>query len=207
MNDYPEAVSTGLIRIAESFMKEADLGYFILGGGTSLALRFGHRRSIDLDFFSVHPFDSKIVENQLRYLFSGFELVNRTQGSLCAIVDQCKIDILHHAYPLLNDPDLHEGLRLLSLPDLAAMKINAVTNRGSKKDFTDLLLLHENGIPLAKSLDYFSDKYGNAGRFLAVRSLAWFEDAEDEPDPLFLNGWTWKDVRQRIESLVEELVR
>ncbi len=80
-------------------------------------------------------------------------------------------------------------------------------NRGSKKDFIDLLLLHGNGIPLVKALDFFSDKYGNAGRFLAVRSLAWFEDAESEPDPFILNGWVWKDVRHRIETLVEAIIR
>jgi hypothetical protein len=50
-------------------------------------------------------------------------------------------------------------------------------------------------------------KYGNAGRFLAVRSLAWFEDAESEPDPVFLNGWVWKDVRQRVEKLVEGIIK
>jgi hypothetical protein len=62
-------------------------------------------------------------------------------------------------------------------------------------------------ISLNQSLDYFCKKYGNAGRFLAVRSLAWFEDAESEPDPVFLNGWVWKDVRQRVEKLVEGIIK
>ncbi|MDA3938565.1 MAG: hypothetical protein PF693_04550 [Spirochaetia bacterium] len=56
-------------------------------------------------------------------------------------------------------------------------------------------------------MDYFCEKYGNAGRFLAVRSLSWFEDAESEPDPVFLNGWVWKDVRQRVEKIVKEIIQ
>ncbi len=204
---YPEAVSPELLELFNSLMLESDFEDFFLGGGTSLALRFGHRRSIDLDLFSVHPFDSQKIEYLLHRLFSDFEVVNRTVGSICAVVNKCKLDILHHDYPLLSEPVVHEGLHFLSIPDLAAMKINAVTNRGSKKDFIDLLLLHENGVPLDKALDYFSDKYGKAGRFLAVRSRAWFVDAESEPDPFILNGWVWNDVRRRIETLVKALIR
>ena len=204
---YPESISPELLKLLKAIMMENELKEFSLGGGTSLALRFGHRRSIDLDLFSIHPFDSRQCINLLHSLFHDLEVVNRTVGSICAVVQNFKMDILHHSFPLLYDPVIDEGIRFLSLPDLAAMKINAVTNRGSKKDFIDLLLLHENGIPLDKALDYFCKKYGNAGRFLAVRSLAWFEDAESEPDPIFLNGWVWKDVRQRIEKLVEGIIQ
>jgi len=204
---YPESVSQELLKLLKTIMVEKELEEFILGGGTSLALRFGHRRSIDLDLFSIHPFDSRQCINLLHSIFNDLEVVNRTAGSVCAVVKNFKMDILYHSYPLLYDPVIGEGIRFLSLPDLAAMKINAVTNRGSKKDFIDLLLLHENGIPLDKALDYFCKKYGNTGRFLAVRSLAWFEDAESEPDPIFLNGWAWKDVRKRIEYLVEGIIQ
>ena len=175
-------------------------------GGTSLSLRFGHRQSI-LNLFTIQPFNSRQFINLLHSLFNNLEVVNQTVGSVCTIAHNFKLDILHHPYPLLFNPIVEDEIRFLSLPDLAAMKINAVTNRGSKKDFSDLLLLHENGINLAQALDYFCDKYGNAGRFLAVRSLAWFKDAESEPDPIFLNGWVWKDVRQRIESLVDGIIR
>jgi len=117
------------------------------------------------------------------------------------------IDFLHHPYPLLEKTIVRNNIRFLSLPDIAAMKINAVTNRGSKKDFTDLLLLHEEGIRLDRALDCFCRKYGGGGRFLAVRSLAWFTDAEEEPDPVYLNGWTWNEVRSRIEQLVKDIIR
>ena len=117
-----------------------------------------------------------------------------------------KVDILLHAYPLLREIEIAEGLRLVSAADVAAMKINAVTNRGSKKDFIDLLILHERGIALSEPLDLFCRKYGSAGKFLAIRSLSWFDDADEEPDPVFLNGWTWDAVRSRMRSLMGRIV-
>lgn len=86
---------------------------------------------------------------------------------------------------------------LISLDDMAAMKVNAVTNRGLKKDFSDILMLHQQGLTIWNALELFCIKYGDAGRFNAIRSLNWFGDAEDEPDPLYINGWTWNYVKKR----------
>ena len=203
---FPKSVDPDLLKLLHQLMRESNLKDFTLGGGTSLALRFGHRKSIDLDFFSTLPFDTELLMIFLGKRLSSLEIVNRSEGSLCALSNGYKLDFLHHPYALLEEPFAMNDLRFLSLPDLAAMKINAVTNRGSRKDFADLLMLHENGIPLSNSLDYFCEKYGNAGRFLAIRSLGWFKDAETEPDPMYLNGWTWEYVRENIRSLVKELL-
>jgi len=206
MIPHPESVSPELLERLFLLAKMECLRDAALGGGTSLALVFGHRRSIDIDFFLTDPFDSLVLQEALALRFNDFSLMNRTIGCLSATIDSIKVDILLHAYPIIGESSILGGVRILSLPDLAAMKINAVTNRGSKKDFSDLLLLHESGIPLADALDYFCQKYGPAGRFLAIRSLNWFEDAEQEPDPVYLNGWTWGLVRQRMTRLAKGLV-
>jgi hypothetical protein len=176
-----------------------------LGGGTSLALIFGHRRSVDIAFFLVKPFDSIGMQEALARSIPGIQFVNRTAGSLCASSGTVKVDILLHSYPLLRGYAKLDSVRCLSLPDMAAMKVNAVTNRGSKKDFSDLLLLNDNGISLSDSLDLFCRKYGQAGRFLAIRSLNWFDDTLGEPDPLYLNGWTWTEVKLRMATLAQTL--
>jgi predicted nucleotidyltransferase component of viral defense system len=204
---HRESVSPELIEILHALVAVEPLDKAALGGGTSLALAFGHRKSIDIDFFLTDPFDSNQLQDSLARRFSDFSLTNRTAGSLSAITGSIKVDILLHSYPLLRDYTTLDSIQCMSLPDMAAMKINAVTNRGSKKDFSDLLLLHENGIPLTTALDFFCEKYGSAGRFLAIRSLAWFEDAEDEPDPRYQNGWTWLQVRDRMERLAKALAR
>jgi len=206
MIPHPESASPRMLEILHFLNGMGELKQAALGGGTSLALRFGHRKSIDLDFFLVEPFDSPGLQETLIRLFPDLEILNRTPGSLCAITESVKLDFLLHSYPLLREYTSLDSVRCLSLPDLAAMKVNAVTNRGSKKDFSDLLLLHENGIPLTAALDFFSVKYGPAGRFLAIRSLNWFADAEEEPDPLYLNGWTWPEVHQRMAGLAKALL-
>ncbi len=206
MMAHPESVSPELLEKLQALSSMDTLSRAALGGGTSLALVFGHRKSIDIDFFLSEPFDSILLQESLARRFHDFLLANRTAGCLSGTIGSVKIDVLLHSYPLLREYSVFGAVPFLSLPDMAAMKINAVTNRGSKKDFSDLLLLHENGIPLSQALDFFCAKYGSSGRFLAIRSLNWFEDAEGEPDPWYLNGWTWPEVRKRMTRLVEPLV-
>jgi predicted nucleotidyltransferase component of viral defense system len=205
MIEHPESVSPALLDLLWRISKVEELEAFLLGGGTSLALRFGHRRSIDLDFFTTDAFDTASLQNQLRLTFGNLEILNCTKGSLCIEIKGAKVDILHHPYPLLDRPSLLETVKCISLPDMAAMKINAITNRGSKKDFSDLLLLHEQAIQIPAALDYFCAKYGLAGRFLGIRSLSWFEDAEEEPDPVYLNGWTWEKVKKEFSNLMKDI--
>lgn len=204
---YADSVTPELIDLLYLLAQTPPLDGFLLGGGTSLALAFGHRRSVDIDFFSEAQFDSLRCFDGIKLVQPNVELVNRTPGSICGIVNGIKLDVLHHPYPWIEEAHTDRGIRFISLPDMAAMKMNAVTNRGSKKDFSDLLLLHEQGIPLSQSVDFFCRKYGESGRFLAIRSLAWFDDAETEPDPLYLNGWDWAVVRSRMSDLVKSTIR
>lgn len=180
----------------------AALGDFSLGGGTSLALRFGHRLSVDLDFFTTGEFDTGQLADQLG--MTGATIVNRAPNSLTLDVQGTKLDFLRHAYPLLAPPEEIEGVRLLSLPDVAAMKLNATANRGAKKDFFDLGELQRHH-PLPAMLEWFETKYRSADRFTVIRSLGWFEDAELEPDPVSLNGSDWQIVKTQLRSMVSNL--
>jgi hypothetical protein len=201
----PEPVSPDLIKILRVLMSMEELSTFSLGGGTSLALRFEHRSSLDIDLFSTERFDSEWLMNNLRIRFGEIEIFNRTVGSLCLAIRGVKVDVLHSAVDELQMPTTLHGIRFISLDDIAAMKINAVTNRGSKKDFSDLLLLHQNGVELSMALDFFCQKYGSSGRFLAIRSLQFFEDARNEPDPTYLNDWSWDFVEKEMSSIVSSM--
>lgn len=178
------------------------LGDFSLGGGTSLALRFGHRLSVDLDFFTTREFDTGQLVDRLG--ITGATMVNRAPNSLTLDAQGTKLDFLRHAYPLLAPPEEIEGVRLLSLPDVAAMKLNATANRGAKKDFFDLCELQRHH-PLPAMLEWFETKYRSADRFTVIRSLGWFEDAEMEPDPVSLNGNDWQVVKNDLRRMVSNL--
>lgn len=135
MIPHPESVSPELLELLHTLAKLDELRTAALGGGTSLALVFGHRRSVDLDFFLADPFDSIGIQEALARSVPGIQFVNRTAGSLCATICTVKVDILLHSYPLLQGHTRLGTIPCLSLPDIAAIKVNAVTYRGSKKRF------------------------------------------------------------------------
>lgn len=175
---------------------------FALAGGTSLALRLGHRLSTDLDFFTTEPFEPESLAERLGLGPSA--ITGIAKGTLQAQLNGLKIEFLRHGYPALEPMETIEQIRLWSLADVTAMKINALINRGSKKDFHDLAALLEHQ-PLEALLDHYRRKYQPASIFMAIRSLAWFEDAEAEPDPISLTGATWPDIRQTIEKAIRTL--
>lgn len=202
--NHPESVKPELLQLLTILMKNSLYDCFSLAGGTSLALRFGHRTSIDIDLFSLEPFDSILLQSQITTLFPASQILNRTVGSLCVNIGGIKIDHLHHPYPLLDSIEMDGAVRMLSISDVSAMKINAATNRGSKKDFIDLYTLHKNGTSLSKSIGNFCKKY-NGNKFLAIRSLLWFQDADGEPDPVFLNDLNWAFVREEMLKIADTL--
>jgi hypothetical protein len=91
-----------------------------------------------------------------------------------------------------------------SLLVLAAMKLKALANRGSKKDFYDMVELLDH-LSLPQMISYFAEKYPDTDPFTVIRSLAWFEDAEAEPDPISLKGVTWAAVKAKVSMAVAGL--
>ncbi len=128
----PESVRALLVELAPKLA----LRDFALGGGTSLALRLGHRLSVDLDFFTTGEFSTEEVFEKLE--LSAATVTGRAVNSLTVDAGGVKLDLLRHAYPVLSPDEVIDGITLISLPDLAAMKLYAIANRGSKKDFTIL---------------------------------------------------------------------
>ena len=198
LHAVPEPVAALLERLA---FHDA-LGRFALGGGTSLALRFGHRLSVDLDYFTTEEFDPGLLSESLD--LDDLSVLALSNNTLSLVASGVKIDLLRHNYPEVAPIDGIAGHRLISIPDIAAMKLNAIANRGSKKDFYDMaeLLGHHS---LEEMLGFFSRKYPATDPFAVIRSLAWFEDAEHEPDPVPLNGQTWGEVKQRMTQAVRKL--
>ncbi|MES2923241.1 MAG: nucleotidyl transferase AbiEii/AbiGii toxin family protein [Verrucomicrobiota bacterium] len=194
----PEFVTNLLARLAPLDV----LQDFALGGGTSLALRFGHRWSVDLDFFTTSEFSPEELFEKLA--LDRATVTGRAPNSLTVDADGVKLDLLRHAYPTLEPAERIDGVLLVSLPDLAAMKLNAIANRGAKKDFYDLAELLEH-FTLQQMIGFFAEKYPSTDPFTAIRSLAWFEDAEQEPDPVSLDGLSWSRVKAKTREAVASL--
>jgi Nucleotidyl transferase AbiEii toxin, Type IV TA system len=196
------AVPLSLFKVLRDLQEKTSAVGFALAGGTSLALRFGHRLSIDLDFFSSTHFEPSTLA---AHLGIGPEAITgQAAGTLQLRINNVKVELLKHAYPQLADFELIQGLRFWSLKDVAAMKLNAISNRGSKKDFYDLAALLDH-FPLTAMVSLYQAKYRPASLMMVIRSLAWFDDADSEPDPVSLRGDTWPCVIDKVSAAIRGL--
>jgi len=182
-----------------------ELSAFALAGGTSLALRFGHRISVDLDLFTDKPFDTTAIFEAILAQFPATLKLDEARNSLSLICYGVKVDLLAHQYVLLAPITSVDDLRLVSLEDVMAMKLGALSGRGAKKDFWDVAAAL-NFSSLAQQLHYFAAKYPHSDLGYVVRSLTYFEDAEAQEDPVDLRGVSWEMVKTRVSAAVKDLL-
>ncbi|MGC9338055.1 MAG: nucleotidyl transferase AbiEii/AbiGii toxin family protein [Candidatus Cloacimonadia bacterium] len=178
---------------------------FYLGGRTGLALQIGHRRSEDLDFFSIEAFD----ETRLAREIDGFQVIQQYRGTVHGILNGIRLSFLHYSVPLINEPYVWEGIKIASIPDLIGEKFKAISQRGAKKDFCDLYAAFKTGISIQQGCQYFKQRFQNTGiQFYSIlKGLTYFEDAESDPDPLWLSDdfrTDWKDIKSFFTKNIKE---
>lgn len=190
----------GLLRRIQSQAAFADTR---LVGGAALALHFGHRTSIDLDLFGswnpLPPLELALSNCAASVMKTGGE-----ESLQFFTADGVKIDCVTYPYKWLRPAVVSDGIRLADIPDIAAMKLAAATNRGTRKDFVDVYFLLRK-YSLRQMLDWYAEKYPDGNDYLVLRSLVYFDDAELEPMPNMLTPVEWKSVTKAIESAVREL--
>ena len=176
-----------------------------LVGGTALALHLGHRVSVDLDIFGKWNY-----EEDLGLALSKVGRVEKESGTQSGkmaffYVDDVKVDcVAYEEYAWIDAAVEESGVRLAGVRDIAAMKVNAVTNRGTRKDFVDVARLLDD-YPLEEIFGWYQLKYPDANLALALRSLSYFVDAETMPMPRMLIPFDWEDAKERIRAAVRGL--
>ena len=199
-----QTVEPNTLELLKSLMQKEYLNSFVLVGGTALALQLGNRKSIDLDMFSISDFSSNEI---LSSLLNDFQIVvnNQLSQTLISTIDQVKVDFIKFHYPYIRPFVEIENIRMASVEDIAAMKLDAITGRGSKKDFYDLyFLLHHYSID--ELFSFYTEKYPHQTTFHVVRSLAYFDDAEIQPNPIvFDETITWEVVKEKIINTIKLL--
>lgn len=166
-----------------------------LVGGTALSLQYGHRISVDLYFFGQPKFDLKNFEIEITQSHE-INIFRKTKFIQQMNVSNVKVDIVEYPYAWIDDTIDIEGIRMASDKDIAAMKINAITNRGSKKDFVDLYALLKK-YSYDEIMSFYLDKYPDGNKLLAVRSLGYFDDA-DPQDVIILWDVTWEEIKEEL---------
>ncbi len=155
---------------------------FALAGGTALALQIGHRRSVDLDFFSPTLFDVK----ELEIILSGdsslnFQFINSNSRMLFCYIDNIKCDFVNEPATLINPFWYYDSVGYFSVEDIAAMKMHTICGRGRKKDFFDIYALLEL-YSWQDLIGLFRKKYDDSQLFFIWRSILYFEDANEDPE-------------------------
>lgn len=199
-----ETIEPRTLDLLKVLMQEPAFADMRLVGGTALALQYGHRQSIDLDFFG----DFRCEQEETQEILSKYgkvEVLKETQRIRIYSVDGIKVDFVYYScYPWLAEVVLEDGIRLASTNDIAAMKINAIEGRGTRKDFVDIYFLLQH-YSLKEILEFYKAKYPNYSDFRALMSLTYFEDAEVQPMPKMFDSTTWSDMQNVIISKVREL--
>jgi len=204
---FKETVDQSTLELLIDLQKRPYLKGFHLVGGTALALKLGHRKSIDIDLFSNFNFDTgQILENlSSDYPFKLFFSANNT---IKGTIDSVQIDILAHRYPLICEPDFVENISILSVEDIVAMKLNAITINGQRvKDFIDIYYLLE-VYSLEEMIAFYKKKYSQYNEVNVIKSLCWFKDVELAEWPVLLKNpeLEWGTVKKRILKATKNLM-
>ncbi|MBV5348522.1 nucleotidyl transferase AbiEii/AbiGii toxin family protein, partial [bacterium] len=149
--------------------------------------------------------DSFAVSSHLRRLGESI-LLKQTQNIHIYLINGIKVDLVNYPYPWIEEINDRDQLRLAGKSDIAAMKLAAITGRGTRKDFIDLyFLLRE--FDLETMLRFYSEKFYDGSPFLVLKSLTYFEDAEQDPDPFMIGEIEWQSVKERISLAVMEYLK
>ena len=157
---HKETVSAEMWELLQMLMKDEMLKDYFLVGGTALALRIGHRISVDIDLFSTKDFDSAQMLNYLENVYDA-KLIEGglSNNTVLSYIGNIKVDLLTHNYPLVAPLEVNDGIRMVSNQDIGAMKLHAIHQSGERyKDFVDMAFLLEHA-PLKNYLQSYQQKY------------------------------------------------
>lgn len=201
---HTKTVEPHTLELLKSLTQKKYLQQFVLVGGTALALQIGHRQSVDLDLFTIQDFST---DKLIPILLKDYELQPMLQlpQTLICNINGVKIDFIRFKYPFIRPIIETEGVRMLSIEDIAPMKLDAIAGRGSKKDFFDLYFLLQH-YSLETLFSLYLEKYPHQTTFHIARSLSYFVDAEPLPNPIvFDKKVTWATVKKTIVNEIRKL--
>jgi predicted nucleotidyltransferase component of viral defense system len=197
------------LQVLKKLMQVPALQSFYLVGGTCLALRYGHRTSVDLDLFSVKDFNNYELNSSLLEAgipFSSNNIQNKI--GLFGYIDKIKVDFVkHYMFSQIDKEATDDGIRMFGDMDIIAMKIFAILQRAQKKDFWDMaeLLQHYS---FNDCIEAYHAKYPDNQMLISIPyAITYFADAEESEDPVSLKGQTWESVKKIIQQKVNDYLK
>lgn len=177
---------------------------FYLAGGTALALYFGHRFSVDLDWFAEKFDYTPIFRSRLGKL-GKLSIDSESEKTFNGALNGVRISFFEYPYPLIAPKNKYkENIYLAGIPDIAAMKLETIGSRGSYKDFIDVYFLLQK-YSLKETLGFVRKKFVNIDYNEAhlLKALTYFKDAKGTPKPKMIQIVAWEKIVKTIESKVK----
>ena len=190
--------------LLRKLMQDSQMDQFFLVGGTSIALRLGHRKSIDLDLFTQNDISVRELNKHLSKEY-GFIERYKAHNTLKGEINGVFIDCIKYDYPLLKPLSTEENIRIASFEDVIAMKLSAITDNGTRlKDFVDISFLSTK-YSLEAMLDFYLLKYKNANVLSVVKALSYFDDIDfiHESVNLMVGKFNWEHIEKRLYDMIK----
>ncbi len=205
---HKSAVESNTFSVLKDLMQMAELENFFLVGGTCLALRYGHRTSVDIDLFSTADFEIDALTNALEKKIKGFSYRTKNNIGVFGYINNLKVDLVkNHYFKQIDTPVTVETIRMFGDKDLMAMKVFAILKRAHKKDFYDVSELL-NHYTVKNFIEAYTLKYPAHQLLISIpQALVYFDDAEESEDPVSLKNQTWNEVKSIIRKKVSEYLQ
>lgn len=174
-----------------------------LAGGLSLALRFGHRRSRDMNWFLSAQSDINAVADTLASR-SDVTLTVAEPGTIHGHWAGVLFSVIRYRYPLINE--VIEGYRFANLRTTTTMKLLAALNRGTKRDLIDLAARLERDSNLSAMLQQACEDIPGLTTESLLRALAYHDDAEIDPDPEGLSPDGWPRAKTTLIHAIRAVI-
>jgi len=205
---HTQAIDNTTLELLKNLQQKEYLQGFYLVGGTALALKLGHRKSVDIDLFSDFSFDASQILEKLSFDFS-FTLFFSAANTIRGSINQIQIDIIAHRFSLVKEPEIVENISMLSVEDISAMKLNAISTSGQRvKDFIDLYYLLQ-VYSLSEMLTFYKKKYTQYNEVNILKSITYFNDVDLSGWPVLIKNpvLKWIEVKKRIIKAVMDFTK
>lgn len=203
-NLFYKTVSPLLLGVLKTLMASKEFDKFRLVGGTGLSLYRGHRESIDIDLFTDALYGSIDFEKIDSFLRSHYRYVDTSNNDIIGFgksyfvgesdKNSIKLD-LFYTDEFIDEVNLIDDIRLASVEEIIAMKLDVIQRGGRKKDFWDIHeLMDEYSIEKMFSLHKKRYPYGHE-RVLLINHFTQFKNADGDFDPVCLRQKHWELIK------------
>jgi hypothetical protein len=174
-------------RLWPELRNAADLG-FVLYGGTAIALRLGHRPSVDFDFFSEKPLDRESIKRTFPFIPHSMTIQDKDDAWSLLVLsgdserDHVKVSFFGSiGFGRVGEPELTDDgvLQVASFADLMATKVKVVLQRAEAKDYRDVAAMLKAGVSLPYGLAAARMIFGpNFQPSESLKALAFYGDGD-----------------------------